>query len=85
MKIIIRTGEEAKPITIRIPTRGLITGLGPIALATGSAHVSGIEKKLTYRQARTLCRALVKSRKVLNGEPLVAVYSSGEEQLSIYL
>ena len=51
MKIIIKASEDMKPMTIRIPTRGLITGLGPIVLATGSVHVSGIEKKLTYRQA----------------------------------
>ena len=85
MKIIIKESADQKPMTIRIPTRGLITGLGPIALATGSVHVSGMEKKLTYRQARALCRALVKGKKVLNGEPLVEVYSGGEEQVSIYL
>ena len=74
-----------KPMTIRIPTRGLITGLGPIALSTGSVHVSGLEKKISYRQARKLCCALVKGKKCLNGEPLVEVLSSDGERVVIYL
>lgn len=85
MKIIIKASEDMKPMTIRIPTRGLITGLGPIALSTGSVHVSGLEQKISYRQARILCRSLLKGRKCLNGEPLVEVLSSDGERVVIYL
>ena len=85
MKIIIQESAEKKPMTIRIPTRGLITGLGPIALAVGAVHVSGVEEKLSYRQARILCRSLLKGRKCLNGEPLVEVLSSDGERVVIYL
>ena len=85
MKIIIQESAEKKLMTIRIPTRGLITGLGPIALAAGSVSIPGLQGKITYRQARMVCRALVKGCKVLQGEPMVDVQSSGGERVRIYL
>ena len=85
MKIIIQEADDKKPRTIRIPTRGLSTGLGPIALASGAVSVSGVEEKITYRQARTICRALVKGRKVLGGEPMVDVQTSDGTRVRVYL
>ena len=83
MKIIIQESPDKKPHTFRIPTRGLITSLGPIAI--GAVSVSSPETSITYRQARILCRALIKGRKALNGEPLVEVESGSGEHVVIYL
>ena len=65
MKIVIQESADKKPRIIRIPTRGLLTGLGPIVI--GATSIASPETGISYRQARILCRALLKCRKVLNG------------------
>ena len=83
MKIVIQESADKKPRIIRIPTRGLLTGLGPIVI--GAASIASPETGISYRQARILCRALLKGRKVLNGEPLVEVEDSEGQRVVIYL
>ena len=78
MRIVIQNSDAEKPTVIRVPTRGLITGVGPIAIATTQTEIN-------LRQARKICRALVKGRKVLKGEPLVEVLSADGEHVRIYL
>ena len=78
MRIVIQNSDAEKPTVIRVPTRGLITGVGPIAIATSQTEIS-------FRQARKICRALVKGRKALNGEPMVEVSTTDGEHVRIYL